>query len=87
MDESKNDGIVLFWIDAWELLAIAGFGSPKMEAAISSATLGLGYSGWGGGGDAEEGPWCPKSPPSWEWNPMWEVPAYGANGWDRTKLS
>jgi hypothetical protein len=64
MDESKNDGIVVFWRDAWELLAIPGFGSPKMEAAISSAMLGLGCSGGGGGGAAEKGPCYLKSPPS-----------------------
>jgi hypothetical protein len=44
MDESKNDGIVVLSRDVWELLAIPGFGSPKMPAAISSAMLGLGCS-------------------------------------------
>jgi hypothetical protein len=72
MDESKNGGIVVWW-GARELLAILGFGSPKIEVVISSATLGLGFSG--GGGATKEGPCCPKLPPNWEWDPMWEVPA------------
>jgi hypothetical protein len=48
------------------LFAIPGFGSPKMEAAISSAILGLGCSGGGGdgGGAAKDGSCCPKAPPS-----------------------
>jgi hypothetical protein len=45
------------------LLTILGFGSPMMEAAISSATLGLDCSGGGGGGGGatKEGSCYPKS--------------------------
>jgi hypothetical protein len=52
MDESKNGGIVVFRRDVWELLAIPGFGSPKMLAVKSSVMLDLGCSG---GGAAKEG--------------------------------
>jgi hypothetical protein len=74
MEETKNGGIVVWWRDARVLLAIPGFGSPKIEVTISSAILGLGCSGRGGGGVAKEGSCCPKSPSKWEWNPMWDVP-------------
>jgi hypothetical protein len=53
MDESNNGGIVVFGRNAWELLAISGFRSPKMLAVNSSTMLGLGYSR---GGAIEDGP-------------------------------
>jgi hypothetical protein len=88
MDESNNDGIVVWESEVWELLAILGRGSPKIPAANWSAMLGLGCSGGGGeGGISKEWPCYPNSPPRWESNPMWEVLAHGAKGCEGSKFS